>query len=415
MTELLIIADDLTGAIEAGVLLAKQLIPARVIHQPLFKNAELQLGEVAVLVYNTESRHIIAAAAADRVRDIMKKAKEAGIKRFYKKTDSTMRGNIGAELEAFLSESGQQTMAFIPAHPRLKRFTRKGYHFIGEKLLHETEFGNDPLEPIRNSFIPELLQQQTSISVNSTPLTNAHINEKGIMVFDCNSEAELADIAQFLMKNNLHHAISGSAAMVELLPSLFHLHSIHSEMPKLRAPVLLVSGSLNPISRQQVYVAGQNGVKTIPVPGELINMKKLSDAAALPSYINSISRDIEKHQKIIVTSTAFVDVKNPDFPLKDQVSPHGFDAVSELMGGIVSGILKNTSIGTLIVFGGDTLMGIMKALGCSYIEPKSEIMPGVALSWAMIGESRIPLITKPGGYGDEDTVLKLMEIINPGI
>jgi len=415
LTELLIIADDLTGAIEAGVLLAKQHIPSRVIHQPDFNNVALPVGEVAVLVYNTESRHIAAEEAAERVRIILKKAKAAGIKRFYKKTDSTMRGNIGAELEAFLSESGQQTIAFIPAHPRLKRFTRNGFHFIGEKLLHETEFGIDPLEPIRNSFIPELIQQQTSISVNSTSLTNAHINEKGITVFDCNSEIELADIAQFLMKNNSHHAISGSAAMVELLPKLFHLHSIHTEMPKLQAPVLLINGSLNPISRQQVFLAGKTGVKTIPAPTELMNRKKLSDLDTLHSFINLVTEAMEEHQKIIVASTPVMDSKSHEFPIKDQVSSHGFEAVSELMGNIVSGVLKNISIGTLIVFGGDTLMGIMKALGCSYIEPKSEVMPGVAISLARFGDNQILLITKPGGYGEEDVILKLMEFINPGI
>jgi len=412
LTELLIIADDLTGAIEAGVLLAKQHIPARVIHEPGFQNAELPIGEVAVLVYNTESRHISAEEAAERVRYILKNAKEAGIKRFFKKTDSTMRGNIGAELEAFFNESGQQTIPFIPAHPRLKRFTRNGFHFVGETLLHETEFGDDPLEPVRSSYIPDLLGFQTKIDTRTHSLKDNQnvVWQKGITIFDCGSEAELAEIGQFLLIHGLHNAVSGSAAMVELLPQLYHIESRSSEVPKLQIPVLLVNGSLNRISRQQVYLAAMKGTKTIAVPGELFSEENFSTSQLQKTFISEISSEIISQQAIILNSTEVIDMDNLRYS-KDNISTHGFEAISTRVGELVGAIFQENIIGTLVVFGGDTLMGVMRALGCRYIEPISEIVPGVALSRAVIGETRIALITKPGGYGDKEVILKIMEYI----
>ena len=146
MNELLIIADDLTGAIDTGVQLAKQGISTRVIPDPETDiQKRFSQRDEAVLVFNTESRHIHPGKAAERVKNVVKKGLISGIKKFFKKTDSTMRGNIGAELEAFMLETGQRYLAFIPAHPKLKRFTRNGFHYIDEQLLHETEFGRDPL------------------------------------------------------------------------------------------------------------------------------------------------------------------------------------------------------------------------------------------------------------------------------
>ena len=67
---------------------------------------------------------------------------------------------------------------------------------------------------------------------------------------------------------------------------------------------------------------------------------------------------------------------------------------------------------SLAVFGGDTLMGIMQALKCEYIDPKLELVPGVALSLAKIKNKTIQLISKPGGYGNKEVIIQLLESLN---
>ena len=246
MTELLIIADDLTGAIDTGVQLAKQGIKTQVILEP---DIDYQMlfhhNNFPVLVVNTESRHIDKLEAAHRIRTIMKAAQIVGIKRYFKKTDSTLRGNIGKELEAFKNSIDQKCLPFIPAHPKLKRYTRNGLHFIGDTLLHKTAFGNDPLEPVEDSHISHMLGKETNLTIGEIKLKyNSTIPEVDILVFDCESVEDLQSIVGCLFENNCDHAIAGSAALVEFLPDLLGIEKEDTLISRLKSPFLLINGSL---------------------------------------------------------------------------------------------------------------------------------------------------------------------------
>ena len=415
MTELLIIADDLTGAIETGVQLAKQGISTKVI---LRSNVDLQSvfseKEDFVLIINTESRHILAKEAAERVKQVVIKAKLAGVKRFYKKIDSTMRGNIGSELEAFLHETAQQFLAFIPAHPKLKRFTRKGFHYIDDQLLHETDFGRDPLEPIELSNISEILHLQTDININSidAPKEEHLPQADGILVFDCQSEPELKTIADFLLKVGLHHAIAGSAAMVELLPKLYQLKPANLKTPKPQGPILIVNGSLNKISLKQVKHAHNKGVKMISILPELLTDNNFYDNPNFQSLLSQIKAAIESNKNIILNSTGIDDQSNDNFSINKRLKPDHFELIAKQIGLIVSAVLDEVHLSSFAVFGGDTISAIMQAMSIKYIAPKLEILPGVALSLVNMKNKDIQLISKPGGYGNKEVILHILDYIN---
>ncbi|MCG2587512.1 four-carbon acid sugar kinase family protein [Rhodohalobacter sulfatireducens] len=409
MVELLIIADDLTGAIETGVQLAKQGISARVIHNPgTDLHQSLQKIDSTVVVYNTESRHIEQRLAARRVGQVVKISRERGIKHFYKKTDSTMRGNIGAELQAFQEETGQNSIPFIPAHPKLKRFTKEGYHYIGEQLLHQTEFGNDPLEPIEISFLPDLLQKQTNLKISliykagydSLPKIN------GILVFDCQSVKDLEKIATDLIKNNLHKSIAGSAAMCELTPVLFNLKSKRLKLPELNKPTLLVNGSLNKISLNQVKFAHEKGIKIITLPEHLLSSKNYKKDPDFRQILTDIHEEIQAGRNVILSSS---DIRaEPNNKNNDKVE---YEVVSKQIGSIIAEIFNELHISSLFVIGGDTLMGIMDRMNCDAIAPLTEILPGVGLSMASVKNQSIQILTKPGGYGNKDVIVQTFNVI----
>lgn len=370
--------------------------------------------DTSVLIFNTESRHIQPKKAAERVKKVMEKAQLAGVKRFYKKTDSTMRGNIGAELEAFLHVTTQKSLAFIPAHPKLKRFTRKGFHYIDDQLLHETDFGRDPLEPIKQSNISKILHLQTGTNINSIDATKEEQlpQADGILVFNCQSEPELKTICDFLLKVGLHHAIAGSAAMVELLPQLFQLKSLKMKIPKPRGPILIVNGSLNKISLDQVKYAQDKGVKMVSLDPELLSDNSFYTNPYFQSLLTQIKASIETGQHIILNSTLIDDQVDVNYSNKKHLKPDHFESISKQIGLIVSAILDKFPLPTLAVFGGDTISGIMDAMSCEYIEPKLEILPGVALSLATVNNKGIQLVSKPGGYGDKDVILQILDFIN---
>src|SRR5438046_1651483 len=105
---LIIVADDLTGACDAGTLFAgKAPVPVTVWPDPPVA------AEVAVV--DTESRRLDRAAATDRVSDAA--AQRAGATSWFKKIDSTLRGHVGAEIVALLEATGAPSAVTCPAFP----------------------------------------------------------------------------------------------------------------------------------------------------------------------------------------------------------------------------------------------------------------------------------------------------------
>ena len=95
MILLFIIAADFTGALDTGVQFAARGIPTQVTVDP---EVDFAAHDTAVLVVDTETRHLPASEAYEKVFHLSRRALAYGIRNIYKKTDSALRGNIGAEL-----------------------------------------------------------------------------------------------------------------------------------------------------------------------------------------------------------------------------------------------------------------------------------------------------------------------------
>lgn len=115
MTELLLIADDLTGALDGAV----AFVAAGVEVYPLAGAGpsadELRCGARVVAV-NAATRHLTPEDASSAVSKLVCAAREAGVRVVFKKTDSALRGNVGAELAAARDVLGG-TAHFVPAYP----------------------------------------------------------------------------------------------------------------------------------------------------------------------------------------------------------------------------------------------------------------------------------------------------------
>ena len=166
MLLLLILADDFTGALDTGVQFAACGIPTRVV---VGEQVDLAASDAAVLVVDTETRHLPAAEAYAVIAKLTRDAMSAGVFSIYKKTDSALRGNIGAELSALLKTSGERQLPFLPAFPQIDRVTRDGVHYISGVPVTESPFGIDPFEPVRHARVTELIGEQTDVPAHSFP------------------------------------------------------------------------------------------------------------------------------------------------------------------------------------------------------------------------------------------------------
>lgn len=150
MIKLLVISDDFTGALDTGVQFAGKGIMTKVLGYVPQDHEILRRLQVQVLVVDAQTRHLESSKAYQRVWRLVKSAKDAGISYIYKKTDSGLRGNIGKELEAALTASGERYLTFIPALPEMDRIT------VGESTIsREFPYTKAPLGVIPlNQFSP---------------------------------------------------------------------------------------------------------------------------------------------------------------------------------------------------------------------------------------------------------------------
>ncbi|MBD3272228.1 MAG: hypothetical protein GF384_06805 [Elusimicrobia bacterium] len=177
-----IIADDLTGCGDIGYFLAVQGIRTRIIVTSDFCAARppSTFGAVAV---STNSRTISARSAYTRVFNLVTTMKRLGITYIFKKIDSTLRGNIGPEMDAFIDALDITAIPLVAAFPSMGRTTRNGVHYVHGRILEESVFGNDPCNRIISSHIPTLLRVTSK-------------NREHIHVFDAVNNKTLHTIVQ---------------------------------------------------------------------------------------------------------------------------------------------------------------------------------------------------------------------------
>jgi D-threonate/D-erythronate kinase len=124
--EWVIQADDLTGAADSAVGFAAAGLPTVVL--PWRDKALAEVPEAAVVAFDTASRDVDAHVAADRAGAVARWFARYCDDRawMYKKIDSTLRGNVAAEVAAVERELSPSRVVVAPAFPALGRTTVEG-------------------------------------------------------------------------------------------------------------------------------------------------------------------------------------------------------------------------------------------------------------------------------------------------
>ena len=112
MVKLLILADDFTGALDTGVQFSGKGIRTQVVVSSHWVEPD---SDCDVMVIDVETRHVPKEKAYEIVYNVCQQAVKYGIRCFYKKTDSALRGNVGSELQAAADAVSEKNIVFVPA------------------------------------------------------------------------------------------------------------------------------------------------------------------------------------------------------------------------------------------------------------------------------------------------------------
>ena len=418
MIRLLILADDFTGGLDTGVQFASRGVSTCVMTNPEADFAA-EAGDSEVLVVVAETRHLPPAKAYDLVFSAVRKGLDAGIPHIYKKTDSALRGNIGAELTAVLDASGEKILPFIPALPAMNRITRGGIHYIDGLPVAESVFGKDPFEPVIESEVAKLINRQTRTSVMNirTKNTVPEIPEsfEGIAVLDAVTETDLIRAGQSAEKANGLRISAGCAGFGSVLPGMLKLSGQHkAEMPKLDEGLFVLCGSVNPITQRQLDQGEKSGFTRIHItPEEKLNPERYPDGDGKES-LSRWKQQMTEHPWMIL------DANDADSSNRDTAETAGKEGltteevrqrISVSLGRILNAMAETPVSRTMLITGGDTLLQGMNSMQVFRMFPLTEVFPGIVLSRVTLHGRERYVMTKSGGFGKESLLKDLKEFI----
>jgi uncharacterized protein YgbK (DUF1537 family) len=416
LAKLGVIADDLTGANDTGVQFSKQGLKTIV----LTKTDSLieLLKDADVIVLDTESRALSKEDAYERVKEAANRLAEAEISIIYKKIDSTLKGNIGAEIDAVMDATGINPAIVVSAFPANRRVTVGGYQLVNQIPLGKTEASRDPVTPVTESHVPTIIATQSKRRVEhidlrtvmdedmlKAALVDKAGRDKEIIVLDAIVQSDLKSIAKILVQLGLHKLTCGPAGLAEEMPEALGLIS--------GSPVIVISGSLSEVNMRQILNASKSGTVVLN-----LNIDKIieSEKAQEIKSICEETKAIVNAGKDVIISSALT--KNRIIRDLEKGKTLGLSSaevgniISSVLGEIANEVSTIPNISGLILTGGTIAIRTLEAMGSFGTEVDDEVSPGIPSAIVRGGpRSGLRIVTKAGAFGDEEAITRSIKYL----
>lgn len=387
-----LLADDFTGAMDAGAQLAGMGIATA------FQLAGAIPFSPELLVINSKSRDLPVEKAVERVAEAVVQLEGRNI---FKKIDSTLRGNIGPEIRAVLAVCGICQALLCPTVPELGRVVRDGKLWVGGSLLHESDFRFDPTFPAKSSSLAEIagepVERLALERIRSGSGSLGIVIQKGkypILAADAETTSDLDLLVRLAIENSWLPC--GALALGRAWGRVLRPFATSMEyLPPLeirQKPFLFVVGSHHPTTRGQYEML----------------IRERGIFASCASHAHPIREN----------AFALIDVLQTGYPALFHLPMEeilSMDKRSALMHQLVETaayVLQSGAAGGVVVCGGETAAQLCDLLETEWVSVLGEFQPGVAIGQLKGGHvSNLTLVTKAGGFGDRDVLVKLLEYL----
>ncbi|SEQ75084.1 Uncharacterized conserved protein YgbK, DUF1537 family [Faunimonas pinastri] len=352
MIRALLVADDLTGALDSAVAFAERGLRTVVARRPSGLREALWAAP-DVLAVSTATREGSREAAIEAVRSVVSALEGSLPPVIFKKVDSRLKGHVAAESEALARATGRETLLIAPAIPDLGRIVREkavSGHGIDAPISIPAIMGSCGLA----CEIPDAMcDADHEAALAAAPPSTLLVGARGLAIA-------------------LAHRLSGTAPEAPAL---------------LSAPVVLAIGSRDPVTLEQVAeLRRERGVREIPAPN-----------GRVPPLGADVSR--EAGGVLLVRM-----VPGP-------VAVTAGEAASVFAVSLADALRRNPPA-TLLACGGETADALLGELGVATLTISGEILPGVPVSTGRVGGREVAFVTKSGGFGTPDVFSQLVSLID---
>ena len=418
MTGFAIIADDLSSATDCGAQAVRSGLSVVV---PLGGySLPPQARTVDVISVDTDSRSLPADQAYAKVRAASQQLFDAGWTQFYKSVDSTLRGNLGTEIEAVLDVVQPDCAVIAPAFPKYGRTTVAGVQYLHGRPLHETEFGSDPTAPVKDADIARRLAQGSRRRVGRLTLDHVRAGPVEItravqglvaegvelIVVDIAEQADFQRICLGLARSNLRVVWVGSTGLAEFVPLAWNTSPVPDRGKQAYTrdarPALALVGSASETTRQQLsYAQANHGLDIVSLdPACMIQngrmaAEEIEQASAHLQAAIQAGHDVALAVRASREEVAATQRLGATLNLSPaQVAVRIADGLAQIAGTLV----RAGQISGIVATGGDTANALCNALGAQALEILGEVEAGIPMM-RVLGEQSLPLVTKAGGFG----------------
>lgn len=387
-----------------------------------------------MVVVDTDTRWRPAEEAYARTRRAAEQLATANPSLVYKKIDSTLRGNLGAEIDAVMDAFHLQVALIAPAFPRTGRTTLDGSQYLNGVPVNETEIGRDPKTPVTTAVIKELLAAQSRRPVASVTL--AQLRDAGavelvrdlvdagtaLIVCDATEEEDLRRVAAAGRELAVMPLWVGSAGLADVLPAVLGFTPARAaaaiSMGLGSGPVLLVVGSVSSVSRRQLaQVLGRQGVTGVAADAlSLVSGGAAGEAEVARCVAEGVGalrggQDLALYSSVDDEAVARAQAVGREQGLTPKDTSERVAAGLAL---IAERVCREVTPGGLVLTGGDTALAVCRALGATGIDLVREVEPGIPLG-RMVGPRAYGAVTKAGAFGtDQALMLAIDALKGPG-
>ncbi|MBR1425357.1 four-carbon acid sugar kinase family protein [bacterium] len=426
-----IIADDLTGANDTALQFKLNGTDTNILlKNEIAKSQKAEFGAQAWAI-STESRNVSAKEAFEKVKDAVQLLeKEINPDYFYKKIDSTVRGNIAVEVLSILEVLGWDAAVIMPAFPQEGRITVGGYQLLKGVPIERTEMARDPHSPINESHLPKLLKNQLGENLEnivgmielSTILDGAgpivvKLNEliakgKKIIVTDSASTTDIEQVVLAMNKSGYKILPVGNAAAAKVLSNeWFPLQERNEEVLPVKLPKLpkfIVSGSATQITANQIEKFEQSEDYEENALAIELNMNTVL-LGVQDELVDRIVSNLGDDNIVLVHTSKLIknfDGFNED-AVKANLTKSGLaNVITDFLAELTKKVLAKKKA-VLITLGGETSYKCCDAIEANQLKLVDEVLPAIALSKSFNSDQWI--VTKSGNLGGLNTIIEILK------